>query len=106
VAAIEVTQGLSNERVSARLAQFRLQCLHQRNQHLSLDLGLLDDGYGHARPLVVLTLWTPLTAPYCLASPRPRRHRPRRRARGISPTSAPCLAACRSTPRRSRARPA
>src|SRR5262245_24119340 len=56
VATIHITQGPSNERVCSLLAQFRLQGLHQRNQDLSLDFGLLNEGNAHAQPLVLSTV--------------------------------------------------
>src|SRR5262245_40127271 len=53
VATIDVTQGLSDKGVCALFAQLSLQGLHERNQDLSLDLDLLNDGNAHARPLIL-----------------------------------------------------
>src|SRR6516225_6657555 len=53
-------------------------------------------------PATLLLPTTPCYSP----SPHPRPHKPRCRAGGISPTSAPCLALYRSAWPRSRARPA
>lgn len=44
VATIDVTQGPSDKGIRLLLTQRRLQGLHQRNQVLSLDFGLLNDG--------------------------------------------------------------
>ena len=49
-AAIDIAERLADKRVRALLAQFRLQGLDERNQHLSLYLGLLYDGDVHASP--------------------------------------------------------
>src|SRR4029077_11261460 len=58
--AIALAEGLSHQRVGARLAQFGLQRFHQRNEHLRLDLCLLDDGSGH--------VWSPLMVHSVIAS--------------------------------------
>src|SRR5262245_34967424 len=58
VATIHIAQGPSNEGVCSLLAQFRLERLHQRNQDLSLDFGLLNEGNAHAQPLVLGTVIT------------------------------------------------
>jgi len=47
-ATINIAESLEDKCVRAFLAQFRLKGLDERNQDLSLYLGLFDDGYAHA----------------------------------------------------------
>jgi hypothetical protein len=55
-ATIDIAQSLADKRVRSFLAQFRLKGLDERNQNLSLYLGLLYDGDVHASPPLAFRL--------------------------------------------------